>query len=353
MRVLSIVIRSITLAAAVALGVASAESDSPPSGTFIRPPPPGELVDIGGRRLHLLCKGSGPSVIIEGGLSNYTAWSTYTRAQEAIAPFAQACTYDRAGLGWSDPAPPGRTQQDMVEDLHRLIKAAKIKGPVVLVGHSMGGLLVRLYAKSYSREVAGLVLVDATTEAVFSPDGDKERKGYLGQIDGGLKDSRPGQPIVNLPAGTPPDVLMAYTPEILRAVRDEYLAVDRVPEAMRTAHGYGTLGDKPLAIVARGRMSEPPSEIDTSWRAEQQSEMSLSSNAIFIVAEKSGHVIPYDEPDVIADAVERVLDAVRSGGRLASKYVSPSPPLCGEKESEAQLTAALSPFRPAPPVACG
>jgi pimeloyl-ACP methyl ester carboxylesterase len=207
----------------------------------------------------------------------------------------------------------------MVEDLHKLVRAAKLKGPYVLVGHSMGGLLVRLYARTYGRDIAGLVLVDATTERAFGADGARERKELLGQIDGGLKNATPGRPIVNMPAATPPDVLLAYTPEILRSVREEYLAIDRVPQAMRREQGYGTLGDKPLAIVARGRMSEPPSETDRSWRAAQESQMSLSSNSIFIVAEKSGHIIPYDEPEVVADAVKRVLDAVHAGGKFASR----------------------------------
>lgn len=115
-------------------------SDVPVAGTgYVRPSPPGRLVDVDGRRLHVFCKGTGPGpvVVFEAGLSQYTANSSYGRAQDAIAPFAKVCTYDRAGLGWSDPAPDDWTQDGMVADLHQLV-STELSGPVILIGHSVG-----------------------------------------------------------------------------------------------------------------------------------------------------------------------------------------------------------------------
>jgi pimeloyl-ACP methyl ester carboxylesterase len=90
-------------------------------------------------------------VIFEAGLSHYPPLMTYGKAQDAIAPFARVCLYDRAGLGWSDRGPAARTHADMVEDLHRLLAAAEVPGPYVLVGHSIGGLLVRQFVQAYPR----------------------------------------------------------------------------------------------------------------------------------------------------------------------------------------------------------
>lgn len=298
------------LAFVSATGPTDARSADPAQAVYVRPAPPGRLVDIGGRRLHVECKGdrTGPAVIFEAGLSQYTAHATYGRAQDLIAPFAWVCTYDRAGLGWSDPVQGVRSQADMVRDLHRLIGAEKLKGPLVLVGHSMGGLLVRLYAHVYPGQVAALVLVDSSSEAInFSPAADAERKATIMQIDAGLKNAKPGVPVVPFPYGTPADLMMAFTPEILRTVQQEEKALDLVPAAMRVPGGYGKLGAMPLAVIRRGRTASPPSDEDTRWRTAQEALTGLSTRSFMMVATNSGHVIPYEEPQVVADAVRRIV----------------------------------------------
>jgi pimeloyl-ACP methyl ester carboxylesterase len=165
--------------------------------TFQRPAAPGQLVDIGGgKRLHVLCKGSGdgPTVVVEAGLSQYTATSTYGKAQDAIASFARVCIYDRFGLGWSDAIPDGRTHRGMVEDLHKLVAAAGIQAPYVLVGHSMGGLLVRQYAQTYRSDVAGVILADATSETIYDAGSEEVRAGIVAQIDKRSRRARPTSP---------------------------------------------------------------------------------------------------------------------------------------------------------------
>lgn len=282
---------------------------------FEKPAAPGQLIDVGGgRRLHLLCKGDaeGPSVILEAGLSQYPAVLAFGKAQETIAEFARVCLYDRAGLGWSDALPGPRTHGDMADDLHRLLTAAKVPGPYVLVGHSIGGLLVRLYAQKYRDDVAGVVLADATSETIFDAESGAARVAIVEKIAKGLADTRPGVPVVALPAGTAPEIVISLLPETLRTVKEEYEAIDLSPAELRTRDGYGTLGALPLIVVRRGLGATPPSATDTSWRIEQEHLLTLSTNSQMVVAAKSGHVIPYDEPDVIADTVRRVIDAWRA-----------------------------------------
>jgi pimeloyl-ACP methyl ester carboxylesterase len=306
-----------TLVFAATLPAAAQAPTSP--GGFVRPAAPGRLVDVGGgRRLHILCKGEarGPTVIFEAGLSQFTANTTYGIAQDAIASFARVCTYDRAGLGWSDPAPEGWTQDLMVRDLHRLLGAAGVEGRYVLVGHSLGGLLARSYARAYPGEVAGLVLVDATSERDVT-ELEAARAVVVPQIDAALAGSRPGVPVVGMPPGTSAEVVLAFTPEILRGVKAEFEALGRLPAAMRRPGGLGRLGDLPLIVIRRGKTAQPPSAADVGHREGQEALAALSSNSVLIVAANSGHTIPLDEPQVVADAVRRMLDAQRSGGPLS------------------------------------
>jgi pimeloyl-ACP methyl ester carboxylesterase len=125
---------------------------------------PGQAVELeGGRKLNLLCMGSGKrTVLFDAGGSD---WSViWALVQPAVAGRARACAYDRAGLGYSDPARGPRTPIAIVEDMHALIHAAKLQTPLVLVGHSLGGFNVKLYAALYPEDVAGLVLVDPAEE---------------------------------------------------------------------------------------------------------------------------------------------------------------------------------------------
>jgi pimeloyl-ACP methyl ester carboxylesterase len=303
-------------------GVAPAAAQSQPStvpAEFVRPPAPGRLVDVGGRRLHILCKGvaAGPVVIFEAGLSQYAANTTYGTAQDVIAPFARVCTYDRAGLGWSDPAPEGWTQAGMAADLHALLAASGEPGPYVIVAHSLGGLLARTYARTYPHDVAGLILLDATSDEDF---GELASAGatIIPQLDGAISASRPGQPVIGMPAGTSPEVVMAFTPEILRGVKAEFEALDRLPAEMKRPGGFGDLGHLPLIVVRRGKTVQPPSAEDLRHQQVQENLAKLSTNSVLVVAQNSGHTISLDEPGVVAAAVRQMLDALRTGARLSN-----------------------------------
>ena len=130
-------------------------------------PPPGELVDIGGYRLHINCTGSGsPTVVIDAGWGDWsTAWGF---VQPEVAKTTRVCTYDRAGTGWSDAGPLPRDATQFAKELHTLLQNAHIPGPYVLAGHSLGGLPVRVFAGTYPAEVAGVVLIDSMTPQQFT-----------------------------------------------------------------------------------------------------------------------------------------------------------------------------------------
>lgn len=284
-----------------------------PPASFVKPEAPGRLIDVGGRRLHILCKGAaaGPTVIFEAGLSQYAANTTYGTAQDAIAPFARVCTYDRAGLGWSDPAPQGWTQTGMAADLHALLAASGEPRPYVIVAHSMGGLLARTYVRIHRAEVAGLILLDATSDEDFEELA-AARDTVVSQLDAAIGSSKPGIPVVGMPAGTSPEVMMAFTPEILRGVKTEFEALDRLPAEMKRPGGFGDLGDLPLIVVRRGKTEKPPSEADLRHQRVQENLAKLSKKSTLIVAQNSGHTISLDEPEVVADAVRRMLDGLKN-----------------------------------------
>jgi pimeloyl-ACP methyl ester carboxylesterase len=279
---------------------------------------PGQLIDIGGRRLHLLCAGSvpGPTVVIEAGSGNdSTLWDDMVRR---VSKFAHVCTYDRAGLGWSDPVSGPSSIDYRAADLHMLLTTANISGPFVLVGHSYGGYIIRRFAAAYPANIAGMVLVDAPEEEFsFAPEGLLDiknigrRECYLGWL------TRLGltrlsltllpsyfDPVRDVPA----EVHGLMTALFLRTSRhfataDEMTSYARVPDIWRRAHGFGLLGSMPLVVVSRGAKAETFLE----WQEAQLRLTGLSTASTHIVAEKSGHAIQFSEPGIIVRAIRRVL----------------------------------------------
>jgi pimeloyl-ACP methyl ester carboxylesterase len=141
-----------------------------------RYPPPGRLVDLGTHRLHILESGmaNGPTVLLEAGLmSTVLSWS---ELQQELSRDFRVVSYDRAGLGWSDPGPMPRTAGRIVEELHLLLSKAAIWGPYILVGHSFGGLTMPVFATRFPEEVGGMVLVDPVAPAEWDPPSERDRK---------------------------------------------------------------------------------------------------------------------------------------------------------------------------------
>jgi pimeloyl-ACP methyl ester carboxylesterase len=246
----------------------------------------GRLVDVGGYRLRVDCYGQGDvTVVLEAGLCQTRA--SWGRVVDDIASFARVCAYDRAGLGESDRAPGPRTPSRAVEDLERVLVAARAKAPYVLVGHSVGGLTVRLYAARHPERVRGLVLVDASHEA---------QSARLAE----LMEARDRAAFLEHQGGR----------------NCEGLDLLAAPGELQMA---GSLPAVPLVVLtARPRwvIAGCP---DDAVRSELQAGLArLSPGARQVIAERSGHFIQLDRPDVVTAAVREVAGAVTASDRAAS-----------------------------------
>lgn len=280
-------------------------------------PPPGRLVDVGGYRLHLSCVGTGsPTVVLDSGLGGMSLdWSL---VQPAIGQTTRVCSYDRAGMGWSDPGPQPRTPDQIARELHTLLHNADIPGPYVLAGHSVGGKNVRIFALQYPDEVAGMVLVDARNESVDAPPattaappippatgsewslyGAVRRVGLVRLIGA----SQWGPPTLSNYTRTEL-ALFATGQHGLDATAAESLAMTADNAALAAAP---SLGDRPLIVLeADQSMATIP-----GWKEAQQRQAALSTNGRLIVVADSDHYIQLDQPAVVIDAVRQVVAQVR------------------------------------------
>jgi pimeloyl-ACP methyl ester carboxylesterase len=254
---------------------------------------PGRKVSIGDRALWLACSGTGaPTVILEAGHTDSSA--TWAQVQPRIAEFTRVCSYDRAGRGRSDPAAgAARRGSDVVRDLHLLLQAAGESGPYILVGHSLGGAFVRLYASAYPGEVAGIVLIDAVSE--------REQP----MIDEMLTSEQRALGASMIPP-QPEGIDILTVNEELRA-QTKPLAI-------------------PLVAVARGRpLAEE--ELPPTWtpaqrrrreaiREEAQAGLArLSSRGQLVIARTSGHFIHLEEPGLVVTTVRNLVDGWRQTRR--------------------------------------
>ena len=291
-------------------------------------PPPGNLIDVGGFKMHIYCMGEGsPTVILEalsGGFSSFWGW-----IQPEVAKQVRVCAYDRAGFGWSENDPEPESLQRTVQNLHTLLKNAGIEGPFVLVGHSIGGLYVREYAALYPQEVVGMVLLDSSHPDQFAryPEMSKTdptltwmpltqiivRLGIghaLFAIGGGKNLSR-----VSLGGVLPP---RQHNEIAAIFMTQEYWHNQKIhlllqPEIFQQAHGLGSLGDIPLAIVTRGI------DVPDSWIELQNELAALSPNSIHITVEGSTHtslIANSGHAQVVGQTILQVVDAVQMGKRL-------------------------------------
>ena len=259
-------------------------------------PPPGQMVDVGGYRLHINCLGNGsPTVVIDIGWGDSS--TTWDVVQSEVAKTTRICTYDRAGLGWSEASPQPRMAREFAKELHTLLANAHENGPFVLAGHSMGGYTVLVYAHDYPTEVAGLVLMDAqklpTTVSAPPPQTPKPGGVSLPSLM-----ARVG--LVRLLGGA--FGASSVTPRSVQTVLDE---AQGMAEGGTQAKAVTTLGDLPLIVLSRGK------DQSADWTASQAGFLTLLSESQQLFADKSGHLIQVEQPEAAVDAIVKMVTLIR------------------------------------------
>lgn len=283
-------------------------------------PIPGQLIDVGGYKMHIDCAGQGsPTLILESGLGDsYVSWQ---KVQPQISQFTRVCSYDRAGLGYSDSSPHPRTSKAMAEELHLLLQNTGIPGPIVLVGHSLGGYDVRVYASLYRNDVAGMVLVDSS-----HPDQTKRLPQAIKDMEGSwMREAEFFE--FAMPFGVPRLLGFCAGDPAARAAecnfhtaREDVAEMKLFPESAAQARSTGSLGDLPLAVLSHDPNTpqfDLPADLvkptNDAWERMQEELARLSTRGTQTIAKNSGHYIQLDRPDVVIDAIRKMVDLVRDG----------------------------------------
>jgi pimeloyl-ACP methyl ester carboxylesterase len=287
---------------------ASASSERAPAASAQTPAAPADvpraetlhgLVRSGERLLHIHCAGEGrPVVVFDSGLGNDgTVWR---KVQPEVSQFTRACAYDRAGMGYSGPAPAKHGNRQMARELFALLQNTRQAAPYVLVAHSMAGLNVRFLAAEHPDAVAGMVLVDASSEHF------PER--FFALLPASTREEFRGG-ITRLGEGLDLDTYLQSFAELAVTNR--------------------TLGDTPLVVLTAGRMpASPPgstpelqARLESARRAMQDELAALSTNSVHSIAHESGHYIQLDDSPLVVSAVRAVVEAHRSKSRLDAASV--------------------------------
>ncbi len=288
-------------------------------------PAPGKMVEMGGYRLHLNCTGTGsPTVILDAGFGGGVL--DWVSVQPEIAKFTRVCSYDRAGNYWSETSPNRRTSGQIVKELHTLLLNAGIQDPYVLVGHSVGGANMQLYVGQFPDEVAGMVLVDSSHAEqrtrlpekykppailpflikVFAPIG-------VARLINSTKTT--GQETIT-PLNAPERIAMSSSTKSLYAYANELDLIETSFNEVGSTPMH--LGAKPLIVLTRGKaesvpgMTEEETDLTTQGWLKLQAELAKrSSGGKQIIAEKSGHYIQFDQPELVIESIRQVVELTR------------------------------------------
>lgn len=309
-------------------------------------PPPGQLIDVGGHRLHAVCAGCGtPVVVLESGIAASSL--SWARTQPEMARFTRVCAYDRAGLAWSDLATTPRTLARIVSELHALLAGAALPPPLVIVGHSFGAFIALAYSARYPAEVDGIVLIDPPSE--WMPMTRRQARLIAGGVQlsrvGGLlarlgvvrvcltllTGGAPGVPrrfvrvfgptaartlerlvgeVRKLPQEVHPIVQTLWCqPKCFRALADHLRALE---DAVASVAMLPPLGDVPMVVISSG---DQTADVLASHRAMAR----RSSRGRHVVSAKSGHWVQFDDPELVVETVRRLVETARQAQRSASR----------------------------------
>jgi len=266
-------------------------------------PPPGRLVDVGRHKLHIWCTGFGePTVVLETGLGGGSGSVGWSFVQPEVAKFTRVCSYDRAGTGYSDPGPSPRTARRIAYELAQLLDRTGISGPLVLVGASIGGLFVRVFASEHGERVVGLVLVDASHE-------DQEMR---------VPRIAPLVPLLSsigvfrlLGVSFGGAHVTAFRAAAYQATADEAIHLPETAAEVRTSRRKLTI---PVVVVTAGLGA------DAAWQSLQRDQVGLSEQGCQVIAEQSGHVISLGQPQAIVEPIRAIVHTARGRKDI---------PLCG------------------------
>jgi pimeloyl-ACP methyl ester carboxylesterase len=292
-------------------------------------PVPGEFHTVRGKQMHVDCSGTGsPTVVIEAAAS--ASWLAWLGVQRRLSRTTRVCTYDRAGHGWSEPRSRPRDAEAIVAELHALLDAVGVRRPLVLAGHSAGGLYVREYARQFPGEVAGLALIDASSprqidelpgwraayekeKAARSRQLLKERLAVWSgweRLRGRCRDE-PSPELRDL-AGQY-NALMCR-PGYVGGDESEYLDFETTS---RQAGRLTTFGDVPLLVISRDTASPREGRdraefaVDSVWNREQEAFKSLSPRSWRVIARDAGHGVHHDRLDLVVSQMVILIDGVR------------------------------------------
>ena len=304
-------------------------------------PPPGRLLDVGGHHLHWIESGHGsPAVVFESGIS--ASCLNWADVRRRVAAFARACAYDRAGLGWSDSGPKPRTLSSLTGNLHAVFQAAGVSSPCILVGHSFGGLLAQAYTILYPKQVAGLVLVDPLSVSDWlNPPPER-----LKMLDRGVRLARRGailarlglvrfalalltrgarsmpKGIARLTSGRGESTISRLVGEVQKMPRETWPAIrahwclpksfQSLAEALESLPAvsaeFTTLGAlPPVPVTILSAAHSTPTHL-----AERDRIAQASPRGRHIVAQRSGHWIHLDEPELVIEAIRDMYERLQS-----------------------------------------
>lgn len=297
-------------------------------GDAERFPAPGQIVRVNSRGMHLNCTGAGDiTVILEAGANVHS--DTWAVVQPELSAITRTCSYDRAGYGWSDPDAHEATPERMAQNLHALLNAARVQPPYILVGHSSGGRITRLFTALYPDEVAGLVFIDARHESMEPTDRTPEqtiadREAFESSLNlyRTLRTAGIAR-LFGLSLGRAVDPSLAHYPDDVAYRLVMFAARESTLQTMMAESRGSTANDDQLraAVLPIGLpvyvLTADSSLENDGWEAGQAQLAALSANSAWDVVANSSHNIHADQPHAILNGVRRVYEAIQNGTTLA------------------------------------